>query len=93
MSEPTPDPASLALRLAQVPPGSVGAGLALQAGDVLLANDILMDAFYTDVRPLIIEWRERHGLPANPVAAFNDSGYLKKIAADRVGGTQAGWGA
>lgn len=37
MSEPTPDPASLALRLAQVPPGSVGAGLALQAGDVLLA--------------------------------------------------------
>ncbi len=66
---------------------------AQQAGDVLLANDILMDAFYTDVRPLIIEWRERHGLPENPVSAFNDSGYLKKIAADRVGGTQAGWGA
>ena len=66
---------------------------AQQTGDVLLANDILMDAFYTDVRPLIIEWRERHGLPENPVSAFNDSGYLKKIATDRVGGTQAGWGA
>jgi L-rhamnose isomerase/sugar isomerase len=63
------------------------------AGDVLGANDILMDAFYTDVRPLLAQWREGKGLPANPVAEFAASGYLKTIAENRVGGTQAGWGA
>ena len=31
--------------------------------------------------------------PADPMAAFAASGYLQRIAADRVGGTQAGWGA
>jgi L-rhamnose isomerase/sugar isomerase len=63
------------------------------AGDVLGANDILMDAFYTDVRPLLAEWRAGKGLNANPVQAFAESGYLKQIAESRVGGTQAGWGA
>lgn len=63
------------------------------AGDVLAANDIFMNAFYTDVRPLLEQWREAKGLAADPVAAFNASGYLKKIAESRVGGTQAGWGA
>lgn len=63
------------------------------AGDVLGANDIFMDAFYTDVRPILEQWRESKGLAADPVAAFNASGYLKKIAESRVGGTQAGWGA
>jgi L-rhamnose isomerase/sugar isomerase len=63
------------------------------AGDVLGANDIFMNAFYTDVRPILEQWRESKGLAADPVAAFNASGYLKKIAETRVGGTQAGWGA
>jgi L-rhamnose isomerase/sugar isomerase len=52
-----------------------------------------MDAFYTDVRPALAEWRESRGLPADPMKAFAASGYLAKIAADRVGGVQAGWGA
>ncbi len=63
------------------------------AGDVLGANDVFMNAFYTDVRPLLEQWRESKGLATDPVAAFNASGYLKKIAESRVGGTQAGWGA
>jgi L-rhamnose isomerase/sugar isomerase len=63
------------------------------AGDVLAANDVFMNAFYTDVRPILEQWRESKGLPADPVAAFNASGYLKKIAESRVGGKQAGWGA
>jgi L-rhamnose isomerase/sugar isomerase len=63
------------------------------AGDVLAANDIFMNAFYTDVRPMLEQWRETKGLAADPVAAFNASGYLKQIAESRVGGTQAGWGA
>ncbi|MGV1033829.1 MAG: L-rhamnose isomerase [Microbacteriaceae bacterium] len=66
---------------------------AQRSGDVLEANRVLMDAFYTDVRPALAEWRESRGLPADPVKAFLASGYLAQIAADRVGGVQAGWGA
>ena len=66
---------------------------AQKAGDVLAANDVFMDAFYTDVRPILREWRESRGLAEDPIAAFNASGYLKKIAETRVGGQQAGWGA
>ncbi|MEG3616093.1 L-rhamnose isomerase [Isoptericola haloaureus] len=66
---------------------------AQENGDVLGANAIYMDAFYTDVRPLLAEYREKRGLPADPMAAFAESGYLPKIAAERVGGQQAGWGA
>ncbi|MFF1876854.1 L-rhamnose isomerase [Leifsonia sp. NPDC058230] len=62
-------------------------------GDVLGANGIVMDAFYTDVRPDLAAWRESRGLPADPMAAYKASGYQEKIEADRVGGTQAGWGA
>ncbi|HZX98288.1 MAG TPA: L-rhamnose isomerase [Dermatophilaceae bacterium] len=66
---------------------------AQNAGDVLGANAILMDAFYTDVRADLATWRESRDLPANPLTAFHESGYLKQIADARVGGTQAGWGA
>ncbi|PJJ70665.1 L-rhamnose isomerase/sugar isomerase [Diaminobutyricimonas aerilata] len=66
---------------------------AQNAGDVLGANEVLMDAFYTDVRPALAEWRESRGLPANPLRAYAESGYQEKIEADRVGGDQAGWGA
>ena len=62
-------------------------------GDVLGANEIFMDAYNTDVRPLLAEIREEKGLAPDPVRAYKDSGYGKKIAAERVGGTQAGWGA
>jgi L-rhamnose isomerase/sugar isomerase len=66
---------------------------AQDAGDVLGANAIYMDAFYTDVRPDLADWRESRGLPRDPVAAYRASGYAETIAADRVGGHQAGWGA
>ena len=66
---------------------------AQQRNDVLAANAVLMDAFYTDVRPALAQWRESRGLPADPMAAYLASGYQQQIADDRVGGTQAGWGA
>ena len=59
-------------------------------GDVLGAHDLFMDAFYTDVRPGLAEWRESNGLPADPMKAFSDSGYLAKIAEERVGGIWGG---
>jgi L-rhamnose isomerase/sugar isomerase len=63
------------------------------SGDVLGANEIINDAFWTDVRPALAEYRQAKGVPANPMKAFADSGYAAQVAADRVGGNQAGWGA
>ena len=62
-------------------------------GNVLVANDIFMDAYNTDVRPLLGEMRNEMGLDADPMKAYLASGYGAKIAAERVGGAQAGWGA
>ena len=61
--------------------------------DVLGANDVLMDAYNSDVRGLLGEVRSEQGLDPDPKAAFARSGYLEKISAERVGGAQAGWGA
>ncbi|HEX9334530.1 MAG TPA: L-rhamnose isomerase [Pseudonocardiaceae bacterium] len=66
---------------------------AQSAGDVLGANAVLMDAYNTDVRPLLAELRVAQGLDPDPMAAYARSGYAQRIVADRVGGTQAGWNA
>ncbi len=66
---------------------------AQQAGDVLAANELFMDAFYTDVRADLAQWRESRGFASDPTAAYLDSGYRERIEAERVGGQQAGWGA
>ncbi len=68
-------------------------GAAQRDGDVLRANAVLMDAYNTDVRPLLADIRSEMGLDPNPMAAYARSGYGKQIAAERVGGQQAGWGA
>jgi L-rhamnose isomerase/sugar isomerase len=67
--------------------------VAQAAGDVLGANGILMDAYDTDVRPLLGEVRTGLGLDPDPVAAYHRSGYGARIVAERIGGAQAGWGA
>jgi L-rhamnose isomerase/sugar isomerase len=66
---------------------------AQQAGDVLGANAVLMDAYASDVRPLLAELRQDLGLEPDPVAAYKASGRFEKAAAERAGGQQAGWGA
>jgi L-rhamnose isomerase/sugar isomerase len=66
---------------------------AQQAGDDLGANAVLMDAYNTDVRPLLADLRSEKGLDPDPMAAYANSGYAEQIVAERVGGTQAGWGA
>jgi L-rhamnose isomerase/sugar isomerase len=52
-----------------------------------------MDAYNTDVRPLLRELREEQGLDPDPIAAYRSSGWQERIVAGRVGGQQAGWGA
>jgi L-rhamnose isomerase / sugar isomerase len=62
-------------------------------GEVLEANAVLMDAYNTDVRPLLAEVRADAGLDPDPIGAYRRSGYQEKIVKERVGGEQAGWGA
>ncbi len=67
--------------------------VAQRSGDVLGANAVLMDAYNTDVRPLLVRIRQERGLGPDPVAAYRASGYAERIRAERVGGQAAGWGA
>ncbi|MGW0372599.1 L-rhamnose isomerase [Streptomyces coeruleorubidus] len=68
-------------------------GEAQRSGDVLGANAVVMDAYNTDVRPLLAEVRGELGLDPDPIAAYRRSGWAEKIVDERVGGEQAGWGA
>jgi L-rhamnose isomerase / sugar isomerase len=52
--------------------------------DLMRAESLLQDAFATDVRPVIQEWRESKGLPKNPMEAFRQSGYLERITKERA---------
>jgi L-rhamnose isomerase/sugar isomerase len=62
-------------------------------GDVLGAHAVLMDAYNSDVRPLLAEVREEMGLDPDPLAAYRRSGWSERIVTERLGGEQAGWGA
>jgi L-rhamnose isomerase/sugar isomerase len=66
---------------------------AQRAGDVLGANAVFMDAYNTDVRPLLAELRQEMGLDPDPMAAYARSGYFEKIREERREGQAAGWGA
>ena len=52
--------------------------------DLVRAESLLQDAFATDVRPMIREWRGSKGLPQDPMEAFRESGYLERIAKERA---------
>jgi L-rhamnose isomerase/sugar isomerase len=51
--------------------------------DLVAAESVLQDAFSTDVRPAIRDWRLANGLPADPLRAFRESGYLERVTAER----------
>jgi L-rhamnose isomerase/sugar isomerase len=51
--------------------------------DLVKAESFLQDAFATDVRPAIQEWRRSKGVPLNPLDAFRQSGYLERITQQR----------
>lgn len=52
--------------------------------ELVQAESLLHDAFATDVRPVIQEWRESKGLPPDPMSAFRGSGYLERITKERA---------
>ncbi len=51
--------------------------------DLIRAESLLQDAFNTDVRPVIQDWRDSKGLPRDPLQAFLDSGYMERITKER----------
>ena len=65
---------------------------ARNAGDILAAHRLLLNAYSTDVRPLCAKAREDSGAAADPIAAFKESGYAQKVADERGEGAGAGWG-
>lgn len=61
-------------------------------GDVLAGHDALMDAFSTDVRPLLAELREELGIEPDPMRAYLRSGYYESIVDGRGSAASSGWG-
>jgi L-rhamnose isomerase / sugar isomerase len=60
------------------------------AADVLEAHRTLMDAFETDVRPLLAQLRQEMGLPIDPIRAYRQSDYLQKVSRERGVATATG---
>ena len=51
--------------------------------DLVSAEEVLRDAYNTDVRPLLAEWRQANKIEADPIKAFLASGYLDEKAKQR----------
>ena len=54
-----------------------------QSGDVLTAHRLLVQAYNTDVQPLLEQVREELGVPINPIEAYMNSGYEQNIRDER----------
>src|SRR6266487_4214054 len=51
--------------------------------ELISAESLLQDAFNTDVRPAIKEWRLSKGLTTDPLKTFLESGYMERITNER----------
>jgi L-rhamnose isomerase/sugar isomerase len=54
-----------------------------QSCDLVAAEETYRTAFWTDVRPMVKEWRQARKLSAEPLAALKESGYVEKISKER----------
>jgi L-rhamnose isomerase/sugar isomerase len=61
---------------------------AQREGDVLEAHRLVLDAFETDVRPLLARLRDELGVDPDPGAAFREQGHAERLARER-GSTSA----
>lgn len=52
--------------------------------DLVEAEECFRDSYLQDVRPLVAEWREARGLPANPLQELRRSGYLERVSEERA---------
>lgn len=51
--------------------------------ELVAAEELFRGAFWHDVRPMVREWRQARGLPAEPLKALSESGYVQQIEAER----------
>jgi L-rhamnose isomerase / sugar isomerase len=61
--------------------------------DIVDAEQCLKDAFFADVRPMLMEWRKKKNLDPDPLAAYRGSGYEAKAAREREAARAARGGA
>jgi L-rhamnose isomerase/sugar isomerase len=57
--------------------------------DLILCEEVLKDAFNTDVRPALAAWRRAKGIPEQPLKAFRESGYTAQVTPQRIARRQA----
>ncbi len=50
---------------------------------IIDAEELLRSAFFADVSALIAEWRLNRSLPADPLVAMRESGYIERITTER----------
>lgn len=53
-------------------------------GDVLGAHQVLVEAFDTDLSPLLADLRQEMGLPPDPLAAYRQDEYPQQVARSRA---------
>lgn len=58
-------------------------------GDIVAAETALRTAYETDVRPALAQWRRKHGLPADPLAALRASGVIARLGKERAAARKA----
>ena len=54
-----------------------------QSCKLVESEECFRSAFWQDVRPVVREWRVARGLPAEPLKALAESGYVEKVTRER----------
>ncbi len=58
--------------------------IAQKSGDITGAERLLKDAYETDVRPMLADWRKSHKLPACPLTELRKSGVVEELSKART---------
>lgn len=57
--------------------------------NIVDAEEVLKEAYHTDVRPLLAEWRKGRGIDPDPLRAYRASGYEQRVGPEREAGRRA----
>jgi L-rhamnose isomerase/sugar isomerase len=60
--------------------------------DILDAETCLKDAFFTDLREILADWRKKKRIDPNPMEAYRASGYETRVAKEREARRASGGG-
>jgi L-rhamnose isomerase/sugar isomerase len=51
--------------------------------NIVDAEECLKTAFFTDVKPMLAEWRKKKGIDPDPMSAYRASGYESRVGQER----------